>query len=101
MYYHNSFLRFQVNLNTILKFETLNEDTQYVLNKIKAPESLIASTQKNSKKNQSKGEASSDVTSEFIGQLDEDLFNSLVEIYRADFEIFGYEIPKYKFILNY
>merc|ERR1719331_1502085 len=40
----------QVNLNTILKFETLNEDTQYVLNKIKAPKSLIASTQKNSKK---------------------------------------------------
>ena len=53
-------------MNTILKFETLKEDTQYVLNKIKAPESLIASTKKNSKKNQSKGEASSDVTSKFI-----------------------------------
>ena len=82
-------------MNTILKFETLNEDTQYVLNKIKAPESLIASTKKNSKKNQSKGEASSDVTSKFIGQLDKDLFNSLIEIYRVDFEIFGYDIPEF------
>ena len=82
-------------MNTILKFETLNEDTQYVLNKIKAPKSLIASTQKDSQKNKSKGKTSSDVTSEFIMQLDEDLFNSLIEIYRVDFEIFGYDIPKF------
>lgn len=82
-------------MNTILKFETLNEDTQYVLNKIKAPKSLIASTQKDNKKNESKGKTSSDVTSEFIMQLDKDLFNSLIEIYRVDFEIFGYDIPKF------
>lgn len=82
-------------MNTILKFETLNEDTQYVLNKINAPESLRASIQKNSKKNPTKGKKSSDMTSEFIKQLDEDLFNSLIEIYRVDFEIFGYHIPKF------
>ena len=82
-------------MSTILLFETLNEDTQYVLNKIQAPAFLIESTKKNSKRNQTKGKTSGDVTSEFIKQLDEDLFNSLVEIYRVDFEIFGYSVPKY------
>ena len=82
-------------MSTILLFETLNEDTQYVLNKIQAPESLRESTKKNSKRNQTKGKTSGDVTSEFIKQLDEDLFNSLVEIYRVDFEMFGYNVPKY------
>ena len=65
------------------------------MNKINAPNSLIDSTLKDSKKNPTKGKTSGDVTSEFIMHLDKDLFSALVDIYKVDFEIFGYNIPQF------
>ena len=82
----------QVNLNTILKFETLDEDTQYILNKIHAPDKL--KTLK--RKNQTKGSKSRDVVDEYLRELDKDLFDKLINIYKTDFHIFGYSIPDFE-----
>ena len=81
----------QVDINSILKFETLDDDTQYILQKISAPEVL----RKLEKKNQTKGKNSHDVTLEFLQQLDQKTFDKLVDVYKIDFEIFGYDIPQY------
>ena len=81
----------QVNLNTILKLETLEEDTQYVLNRINAPEILTNVEQKN----KSKGGSSHDAARKYLNELDQELFEELVNIYKNDFLIFGYDIPKY------
>ena len=47
------------------------------------------------KKNQTKGLKSGDVVSEYLKQLDSDLFNDLIKIYEKDFHIFGYSIPEF------
>ena len=86
----------QVTMNTILKIETLEEDTQYVLNKIKATKLLKTVKQKN----MSKGGSSHDAAAMFLKQLDRKLFNELVKIYKFDFLIFGYGIPKYESYLQ-
>jgi len=35
------------------------------------------------------------LTFHLISQLPEEIFNELLEIYRIDFEIFGYDVPKF------
>ena len=47
------------------------------------------------KRNQTKGKNSHDVAAEYIKELDLKTFNQLVDIYKVDFEIFGYEVPNY------
>ena len=47
------------------------------------------------KKNQTKGEKSRNVVSEYLRQLDRDLFEKLIKIYKTDFHIFGYSIPDF------
>lgn len=83
---------FQVNLNSILKFETLDEDTDNILKRIHASEKLT----KVKKKNQTKGKKSSNFVFQYLKQLDKDIYKNLINIYRIDFHIFGYSIPHYE-----
>ena len=85
---------FQVNLNTIIKFETLDDDTQYVLKRINASSVL----RRGKKKNQTKGENSHNVAFSYLNQLGRDLYYRLIDIYKVDFLMFGYNITDYKYI---
>jgi len=82
----------QVNLNSIVKFETLDEDTHNILKKIHAPDKLT----KVKKKNQTKGKKSSNFVLQYLKQLDKALYENLINIYRIDFNIFGYSIPHFE-----
>ena len=73
-------------------FETLDEDTQNILKKIHAPDKLTKVTQKN----QTKGGKSSNFVVQYLKQLDTDLYKNLINIYRIDFQIFGYSIPHFE-----
>eukprot|EP00090_Calanus_glacialis_P010167 TRINITY_DN18556_c0_g1_i1.p1 TRINITY_DN18556_c0_g1~~TRINITY_DN18556_c0_g1_i1.p1 ORF type:complete len:359 (-),score=48.11 TRINITY_DN18556_c0_g1_i1:87-1163(-) len=82
----------QVNLNSIAKFETLSEDTTFLLRKIKGAENLTVE-KKNSAKD---GKSSHDVTRMYLKELDKNLYTRLVQLYEIDFDIFGYDVPEYE-----
>jgi hypothetical protein len=71
--------------------ETMDRDQRFLLNVTKSSKFIQPR-----KDNASKSKMSTkELTFHFINQLPEDVFNNLLEIYRIDFEIFGYEIPKF------
>jgi len=80
----------QVNFNSIAKFETLSEDTEFILKKIKATD--IDIEKKNSAKD---GKSSHEVTRTYLKELTKNLYKQLVDVYRIDFDLFGYQIPEY------
>ena len=84
---------FQVHINSIAKFETLSEDTEFVLKKIKATD--ISIEKKNSAKD---GKSSHEVTRTYLKHLDTSLYQKLVDVYRIDFDLFGYQVPKYNML---
>jgi len=82
----------QASLNSIAKFETLNEDTEFILGKIKATEDINVE-KKNSAKD---GRNSHEVTRMYLKELGKDLYTKLVHLYEVDFDLFGYQVPDYE-----
>jgi len=81
----------QVNFNSIAKFETLSDDTDFILKKINAADVDIE--KKNSAKD---GKSSHEVTRTYLRELTKNLYTQLVDVYRIDFDLFGYEVPEYE-----
>ena len=79
-----------MNFNSIAKFETLSDDTEFILKKIKAED--IDIEKKNSAKD---GKSSNEVTRTYLRELTKNLYRQLVDVYRIDFDLFGYVIPEY------
>ena len=76
----------KVNFNSIIYFETFDEDTQHILDKINSP---IKS--RNIFKNPSKfGVHSEKLTHSYIEELNECDLKSLVKLYQVDFDLFGF-----------
>jgi len=82
----------QVNFKVIASFETLQRDLEFVIDSAK-----IGHLIKAEKRNEAKGGwKSSEMVSAYLKDLGEPLYNKVVEIYRIDLEIFGYQIRKYQ-----
>ena len=80
----------QVNINTIAKVETMDEDTEYILQKIKVSKYRIDMSKKNQA---SDGKSASDVANGFLKSIGSSLYAKILKLYIVDFDIFGY-VPK-------
>jgi hypothetical protein len=78
----------QVNINTIAKMETLDEDTEYILKKIHVSKNKIHMSKKNSALD---GKSASEVTNSYLRSMRSSLYEKLLELYVIDFDIFGYK----------
>jgi len=82
----------QVKINTIAKLETLEEDTDYILERIALSKDKLHMKKRNSAPD---GKNSSEVTNMFLKQIGEDLYKRLLELYQIDFDIFGYKVSNF------
>ena len=80
----------QVNINTIAKVETMDEDTEYILQKIKVSKGRIDMSKKNQAPD---GKSASDVANGFLKSIGSSLYAKILKLYIVDFDIFGY-VPK-------
>ncbi|XP_057328516.1 carbohydrate sulfotransferase 11-like [Microplitis mediator] len=80
-----------VDFDLILKVETLKEDQDYLIN-LANIQNIIGATWKNSSKNQT----TETVTRKYFSQLTKVHFSRLIEMFKLDFELFGYSEKKYK-----
>jgi len=78
----------QVKINTIAKLETLEEDTDYILERIALSKDKLHMKKRNSAPD---GKNTSEHTNTFLKQIGEDLYERLIQFYRIDFDIFGYK----------
>ena len=77
---------FKVNFNSIIYFDTFDEDTTHILKKVNAP---IKS--RTIFKNPSKfGVHSKTLTNSYITQLNDCDLKSLIKLYQVDFDLFGF-----------
>ena len=80
----------QVDLNHIIKFETFDRDTLQIINKSGLVQ-YLPPTEKTLKKNASKGsQNTSSLVDMYLKELPPDLQKDLYDIYRIDFDLFGY-----------
>ena len=83
----------QVNLNHIIKFETFDRDTMHILKHSRLTE-YLPPAEKTLKKNVSKGKQnSSSLVETYLDELPPDLRKNLYDLYRIDFDLFGYKPP--------
>ena len=80
----------QVNINTIAKVETMDEDTKYILRKIRVSKGRIDMSKKNLAPD---GKSASEVAGTYLKSLGSSLYEKITKMYRVDFDIFGY-VPK-------
>ena len=66
----------------------MDEDTAYVLKRIRAKEKIVAKKVNSAKD----GKSSREITNKYLKELTPKLYEQLVEIYQVDFNIFGYDI---------
>ena len=83
----------QVNINTIAKIETLEEDTNFILKKINVAKDQIGFSKKNSAAD---GKSANEVTNSYLKTLDSGLYQKLVDLYVIDFDILGYKPLTYE-----
>lgn len=79
----------QVNFTTIIKFETLSRDTEYILNKTGIRNKVQTKAENVAKD----GQSSSSFIATYLAELPQGLYQRLCQFYTFDFEIFGYDIP--------
>ena len=80
----------QVNFTDIVMFETLERDSEEVIRS-----AGIGHLVKIHKKNAGK-EKSAEVTRSLLKKLGKDLYNKIVDVYKVDFDIFGYEKKRFE-----
>ncbi|XP_063701867.1 carbohydrate sulfotransferase 11 isoform X2 [Culicoides brevitarsis] len=80
----------QVKFDVIAKFETLDEDQQYLIHKAGLSH-LIAPQWKNS----GKGKNTSDLLKKYYSTLTQRQIREIYEIFKYDFELFGYDPQPY------
>lgn len=86
----------QVNLTHIIKLETFNRDTHWIVEKANLSNFLpnVKKLENNHslKKNAAKdGQNTSSIFQTYLRNLSQDLLNDLNKIYKVDFDIFGYQ----------
>ncbi|KAJ9592409.1 hypothetical protein L9F63_015929, partial [Diploptera punctata] len=80
----------QVDFDIIMKFETLQEDQNYLIHEAGLQEFI-----KPEWKNPAKGRTTSELVSSYYSQLTSAQILQLYNIYRYDFELFGYTLDGY------
>ncbi|CAG0899240.1 unnamed protein product [Darwinula stevensoni] len=83
----------QVHVNMILKIENLEREQRYLFEKIGASD-LVRPRWEN--KGRLSKETREEDVAEVFSSLPGDVLQGLIEIYRKDFELFGYSIDKYR-----
>lgn len=79
----------QVNLTYLVKFETFDKDTKFLLEKIGVSSTLMMRRENAAKD----GRKSATMVDDYMAELDNDLMHRLVKLYQIDFELFGYTLP--------
>ena len=83
----------QFKFTHIVKMETFNRDQYHILEKA-GIQNLTGGVHKD---NVSKGgQTSKDLTQSFLHELSPKVYKQLVNIYKIDFDLFGYEIPAFE-----
>jgi hypothetical protein len=83
----------QLNFTHIVKMETFDRDQIYILEKAEI-RNLTGGVHKD---NVGKGgQTSTNLTQHFLQELSPKLYQCLVDIYKVDFDLFGYEIPAFE-----
>ncbi|XP_069681691.1 carbohydrate sulfotransferase 11-like isoform X2 [Periplaneta americana] len=80
----------QVDFDIIMKFETLQEDQNYLIHHAGLQEIIQPEW-----KNPAKGRTTSELVSSYYSQLTTEQILQLYDIYRYDFELFGYTLDGY------
>jgi hypothetical protein len=89
--YHRFCTPCQVAFNAVVKFETLERDLNFIFEKA----NVLDVVDSGRRENRGSGETRSYV-GEYFSQLPGPVFDRLVSIYAADFEMFGYSPQPYK-----
>lgn len=88
-----------VNFTVIAKLETLTRDQEYIIRRAGLENILTLSRHKDRPKmilNKARdGKNTNDLTKRYYSQLSEKQLRKLYNIYKLDFEMFGYNITKY------
>jgi len=83
----------QVNINTIAKVETLQEDTDFILDQIHLDKEKINMSKKNSSPDGKS--VDSEVTNTYLKSIGPTMYEELLKLYLFDFNIFGYKQLNY------
>ena len=78
-----------VPYTVIGKLETMDEDLRYIKQMAGVKFELM-------KENQSSGGSTTDLTRKYFKQLDKKVVLQLFELYRVDFEMFGYSLEHFE-----
>lgn len=77
-----------IDYDVIGKLETVNDDAKYVLNLIDAPEKIIPSESSHPTNSSDKG-----TFDKYFSQLNKKTLTQLWDLYKLDYELFGYSKP--------
>ncbi|XP_076824633.1 uncharacterized protein LOC143470401 [Clavelina lepadiformis] len=90
--YHSLCLPCHIHYDVIAHMETIEEDARYLLKRIGAPPDL-----KFPKGYDQTGQSSTsqDAVDSYFSQLSEEKIKKLYQVYKADYELFGYPAPSY------
>lgn len=80
----------QVKFDIIAKFETLDEDQKYLIDK-----AGLSLTIKPEWKNSGKGKNTNELLMSYYAQLTKSQINNLFELFKYDFELFDYSPSEY------
>ena len=89
----------QVDLTHIIKFETIDRDTSWIVKKANLtsfmPHTKRPNQENKLKKNAAKdGQNTSSIVHTYLQNLPQEILNDLNDIYAIDFDIFGYQLIK-------
>ena len=87
----------QVNLTHIIKFETIDRDTSWIVKKANLT-SFMPQTKRSKQENKLQinaakdGQNTSSIVHTYLQKLPQEILNDLNDIYEIDFDIFGYQL---------